>query len=99
MTNVWGGLAEASGVGVVEADGGGAAFGGEGTGLFDEFLGEVEGGEVVVAFVPEAEGDAAGAATGFDQGCVFVGEETFDQELLRFPETEEVRGACVVDDG
>ena len=83
---------------MVKADGGGFAGGGEVAGLIDEFLGEVEGGEVVVAFVPETEGDAAGAAAGFEKGSGFFREEAFDEEAFRFPETEKMRGAGVVND-
>lgn len=82
-----------------EGDGGGVTGGGEMAGLVDEFFGEVESGQVAISFVPEAEGDASGAAAGLEQGGVFVGEETFDEEPLGFPEAEKMRGACVVNDG
>ena len=81
-----------------EADGFGATLFGEIACLFDEFFGEIESGEFAIAFVPESEGDAAGATAGLKECGVFVGEETFDQDLLGFPEAEEVRGARVVDD-
>ena len=54
-------------VGVVESDRG-AAFGGEGLGLFNEFAGEVEGGDISVAQGVERNGDTAGTATGFENG-------------------------------
>jgi hypothetical protein len=92
-------LGEFGGVGVEEADGGEAEVGGEVAGLIEEFFGEVEGSEVAVSEVPEAEGGASGAATGFEERRGFVGEEAFDQDALGFPEAEEVRGARVVDDG
>ena len=53
----------------------------------------------MVALVPEAEGDTARAAAGFEKRGIFIGEETFDQSLLRFPKADKVRGAGVVDDG
>ena len=74
-------------------------FGCEVAGLVEEFFGEVEGGEIVVTEVPEAEGDATGAAAGFEERGGFVGEEALDQDALGLPEAEEVRGAGVVDDG
>ena len=83
-------------IGVEEIDGGGGAFGGEVFGLVYEFLGEVEGGEILITFVPETERHTAGTTAGFNQGCVLVGKETFDQKLLRFPQAEKMRGAGVV---
>ena len=95
MTN---GTGEGRGVGVQEADGVGSALGGEAAGLVDEFLGEVEGGEIAVAECPEAEGDATGAAAGFEEGGALVGKETLDEPALGRPEAEFVRGARIVDD-
>ena len=69
---------EAGRIGVEETDGGGGAFGGEVAGLVNEFLGEVEGGDGLVALVPEAKGDTARTAAGFEQRGVFVGEEALD---------------------
>lgn len=92
-------VTEPGGIGVVETNGGGASFGGEAAGLFDKLLGEIEGSEVLVAFMPESEGYTAGAAAGFEEGGVFVGKETFDQKLFGFPESQEMRGARVVNDG
>ena len=95
-------LSELRGVGVVEADGVGsgvdAAFGGEAAGLVDEFLGEVEGGEVAVAEVAEAEGHPAGAAAGFEQRGGAVGKETFDQGSLGSPKAQFMRGTRVMQD-
>ena len=68
-------------------------------GLIEEFLGEVEGGEVAITEMPEAECGTTGAATGFEERRGFIGEEAFDQDALGLPEAEEVRGARVVDDG
>ena len=87
-------MKETQGVGA----GVGAAFGGETAGLVDEFLGEVEGGEVAVAEGPEAQRHAAGAAPGFEERGGVVGEEAADQFTLRRPEAEFVRRAGVVDD-
>ena len=77
----------------------GAAVGGEGAGLDEEFFGEVEGGEVAVAEGPEAEGDAAGAAAGFEERSVAVGEGALDEDAFGLPESEIVGGARVMQDG
>ena len=82
----------------MDGDGGGALLG-EGAGLVDEFLGEVEGDEVVVTHFPETEGNAASAAAGFEQAGSAVREKALDQQPLRFPEPKGVRGASVMDDG
>jgi len=89
---------ESGGVGVEEADGVGGPLGGEAASLVDEFLGEIEGGEMAVADRPEAEGDPAGAAAGFEEGRGFIGKEAFDEQALGRPEAEFVCGARVVDD-
>ena len=89
---------EFGGVGVEEADGGGAAGGGERTGLVDEFGGEVEGGQVFVASIPKAEGRAAGAATGFEQWRREVGKIPSDENTLGRPQAHEVGRAGVMDD-
>jgi len=81
----------------VDGDGGGAFFG-EGAGLVHKFFGEVEGDEVVIAEFPESEGNAAGAAAGFEETGGLVGKKTLDEEFFGFPESEAVRGAGVVDD-
>ena len=87
-------MKETQGVGA----GVGAALGGETAGLVDEFLGEVEGGEVAVAEGPEPERHTAGAAPGLEERGGVVGEEAADQFTLRRPEAEFVRRAGVVDD-
>ena len=91
-------VSQPGGVGVKEADGGGAVFSGEMAGLLEQVLGEIERGEIAITEVPHAQRGAAGAAAGFNQGGVFIGKETFDQDALGFPETEEMSGACVVND-
>lgn len=89
---------ELGGVGVVDGDGG-VAVGGEGDGLIDELLGEVEGGEVGVTEFVHGDADAAGAATGFEQRGGLVGEDALDHDALAGPEAEPVGGLGVVDDG
>ena len=76
----------------------GAALGGETAGLVDEFLGEVEGGEVAVAEGPEPERHPAGAAPGLEERGGGVGEEAPDEFAFRRPEAEFVRRAGIVDD-
>ena len=76
----------------------GAALGGETAGLVNEFLGEVEGGEVAVAEGPEAERHTAGAATGFEQGRGEVGKIPPDENTLGRPQAHEVGRAGVMDD-
>ena len=92
-------LFEGGGVGVDEADGGGGACGGEAAGLVKELGGEVEGGEILVAGVPQAERGAAGSAAGFKERGSGIGEVTLDERAFRSPQAEVVRGASVVDDG
>src|SRR5687767_13845954 len=82
-----------------EADAGGIALGGEADRLVNQYLREVEGGDVPKAERPEADGHAAGAAAGFEQGRGAVGKESLDEDALGRPETEFVRGARVVQDG
>ena len=89
---------ESGGVGVVEADGGGAALGGERAGLIEKFLGEIEGREVAITGIPEAEGRATGAAAGFEERSREVGEMALDEEALGSPQAHEVGRAGVVDD-
>jgi len=85
------------GVGVVNGDRGGAFFT-EGAGLVDEFFGEVEGGETAITEFPKAHRDAPGSATGLDEAGVLIGEEPLDEQPFGFPESERMRGACVVND-
>jgi hypothetical protein len=94
-------LGEFGGVGVVKGDGG-AAFGGERLGLVNEFAGEVEAGEVLVAEGVEGDGYAAGTATGFEDGEIGGGrrrENPIEHQTFAGPETEVVRGLGVVQDG
>ena len=90
------------GVGVEEMEGAGAgvgaALGGEAAGLVDQFLGEVEGGEVAVTEGPEAQRHAAGPAAGFEERGGVVGEEAADEFAFRRPEAEFVCRARVMDD-
>ena len=95
----WVTLFQGGGVGLEEADGRGAAGGGEGAGLVEEFGGEIKGGEVAVAGIPEAEGRAAGAAAGFEERGGGVGKVAFDEDALGGPEAHEVGGTGVMDDG
>lgn len=84
---------------MVDDDGdGGGALGEEADGLVDQIFGEVEGGEVVVAEFPEAEGHATRATAGFEEAGGLVGKEAVDEQALGFPEAEGVRGMRVVDD-
>ena len=85
-------------IGVQEGDAVGLAFGGESARLVEEFLGKIEGREFSVAERPKAEGNSASAATGFDQGCLAVSEIALDEQSLRTPKPQFVRGARIVDD-
>jgi len=96
VTNLPGRFSQAGGIGVEKSYGGCGPFVSEVPGLVNEFLGEIEGGEITKTFVPETESHTAGTATGFKQGCVLVGKETFYQDLLGFPQAEKMRGAGVV---
>jgi hypothetical protein len=87
------------GVGVVEGEAGNALFLGEVLCLFHQFGGEVEAGDVPVTLVPEADGHAAGAATGFEEAHRRVGKIFCDQRELGFPQPNEVRRPRVVQDG
>ena len=49
-----------------EVDVGDALFLREALGLFDEFGGEIKGGDVAIALMPETDGHATRAATGFE---------------------------------
>lgn len=91
-------LSQPRGVGVEEADGSGVAFGGETAGLVDELFGEIEGGDSAVAQRPETDGDATGAAAGFEQWRSPIGEETLDENAFGIPQAELMGCARVVDD-
>ncbi len=89
---------EFGGVGVVELDWCGA-FGGEGDRLIDEFLGEVEGDEVLITEGVKGDADASGAAAGLEKRGGAVGEMTLDHQAFAGPEADVVGGLGVVDDG
>gem|GEM_PF-3647788 len=68
-----------------EGDAMGSAFGGEVAGLVEQFLGEIERGNLAVTHFPKSDRDAAGAATGLEQTGVAMRKEAFDQLTLRLP--------------
>ena len=77
----------------------GGACGGEAASLVEELVGEVEGGEILVAGVPQAEGGADGPTAGFKERGGGIREVARDERAFRSPQAEVVRGAGVVDDG
>ena len=59
---------------------------------------EVEGRDVAVAAFVERHRDPTGAASGFEQRCPAIRKEALDEQPLRLPQAELVRGLRVVDD-
>ena len=53
---------------------------------------------MVIARVPESDGHAARAATGFEQPRLAVGKIPVDENFLRLPQPEKMRRPRVVDD-
>ena len=76
-----------------------AAVGGEGDGLIDELLGEVEGDEVLVTESVHGDTDAASSATGFKERSGTVGKSALDHDALAGPKAELVGSFGVVNDG
>jgi hypothetical protein len=81
-----------------EVDGFGGTLSGEAAGLIEEFVGEVESGEIPKSERPQSKCYPACSTSSFDQRQGTIRKVALDQNAFRLPESELVRRPGVMDD-